>query len=301
MDIAYDMPCFSPLRGYRAAVPNSSGRRSIVFSPNDGLTDLPVEVPCGQCIGCRLERSRKWAIRCVHEASLHDQNSFITLTYDNEHLPSDLSLKVIHFQKFMKRLRKRIEPELVRFFHCGEYGEKNGRPHYHALLFGYQFPDLYPWKETNGQILYRSPMLEELWPYGHSLVGHVTFESAAYVARYVVKKITGKEAAAYYGDRKHPYVTMSRRPGIGTEWFKQFKNDVYPHDYLIIRNGIKSTPPRFYDNMLETIDQKTFKKIKNKRRNKACNPENYDDNTPSRLHQKAIVKGANLEQLVRTL
>ena len=128
------MPCFCPLEGWRSKDRSSTGKRKIVFNPRDALRDMPVTVPCGQCIGCRLERSRQWAVRCIHEASLHEDNCFITLTYDDAHLPTDLSLNVSHFQKFMKRLRKRFG-EGIRFFHCGEYGENFGRPHYHACLF----------------------------------------------------------------------------------------------------------------------------------------------------------------------
>src|SRR4051794_29862641 len=100
------MPCFRPLKGYRARVTNpDTGKRSIVFNARKGFNDLPVDLPCGQCIGCRLERSRQWAIRCSHEAKLHEENCFITLTYAPEHLPPGGTLVVKDFQDFMKRLR----------------------------------------------------------------------------------------------------------------------------------------------------------------------------------------------------
>ena len=118
---------------------------------------------------------------------MYDDNCFITLTYSNQHIPADGSLDVRVFQKFMKRLRKRFG-DGIRFYHCGEYGSLLGRPHYHACLFNFDFPDKYLWKENNGQKLYRSPSLEELWPYGYSSIGTVTFESAAYVARYILKR-----------------------------------------------------------------------------------------------------------------
>ena len=190
---------------------NATGKRSIVFSPNQGYRDLPLEIPCGQCIGCRLERSRQWAIRISHEASLHEHNSFITLTYNNENLPKDLSLDVTHFQKFLKRLRAHTEdpdsdlyPNILsqskkpRFFHCGEYGEKFARPHYHACMFDLDFADQKHWKTINGNKHYTSETLEKIWPFGFSTIGDVTFESAAYVARYVTKKITGKNALHHY-------------------------------------------------------------------------------------------------------
>ena len=116
------MPCYSPIKGYRSKVLSPNGKRTIVFKPNLGFVDLPVLVPCGQCCGCRLERSRQWAIRCTHEASLHENNCFITLTFNDDNLPSDKSLDVRHFQLFMKRLRKQFGSN-IRYYHCGEYGE----------------------------------------------------------------------------------------------------------------------------------------------------------------------------------
>ena len=120
-------------------------------------------MPCGQCIGCRLERSRQWAIRCVHEASLWPDNCFVTLTFDDDNIISSGSLVKADFQKFMKRLRKRFGKG-VRYFHCGEYGDLLGRPHHHACLFNFSFPDRYLWSSSGGVNLYRSPTLEELWP-----------------------------------------------------------------------------------------------------------------------------------------
>ena len=159
-------------------------------------------------------------MRCHHEASLYQDNCFITLTYSDEHLPSDKSLHVDHFQKFMKRLRKRFG-EGVRYYHCGEYGEKYMRPHYHACLFNFDFPDKKIWKENNGNRLYISESLSELWPFGFVTIGDVTFESAAYVARYIMKKVNGDLAESHYervdwdtGEVYHlkpEYTTMSRR------------------------------------------------------------------------------------------
>lgn len=266
------MACYHPLHGYRAAVPNASGKRGIVFNPAHGFKDLPVTVPCGQCIGCRLERSRQWAIRCMHEASLHEDNCFITLTYNNEHLPADGSLNLDHFQRFMKRLRKKFGK--VRFFHCGEYGELNSRPHYHACIFGFDFPDRELFSSRDNIKLYRSKSLEQLWPYGFATIGDVTFESAAYVARYIMKKVNGERAEDHYKsvdldsgevfDIKPEYVTMSRRPGIAAVWFEKFGNEVYPDDFVVIR-GKKMRPPKFYDALLERTHSELFDKVKDKR------------------------------------
>ena len=111
------MPCFHPLTGYHGKEVSKNGKRPIVFNRNRSFDGIPVKLPCGRCIGCRLERSRQWAMRCVHEASLHEANCFITLTYDDAHCPKDGSLRFEHWQKFMKRFRKRFGSG-VRFYHC---------------------------------------------------------------------------------------------------------------------------------------------------------------------------------------
>lgn len=236
---------------------------------------MPVTIPCGQCIGCKLERSRQWAIRCVHEASLYDKNCFITLTYRDEKLPKNNSLEVPAFQNFMKRLRKRFGAG-IRFFQCGEYGEKFQRPHYHACLFNFDFPDRELFQIRDGTRLYTSKALEELWTDGFSTIGDVTFESAAYVARYVTKKLTGDKAIDHYNvvdhktgeiliERKPEYVTMSRRPGIGKPWLDKFNTDVYPGDFVVM-DGKKMRPPKYYDSKFELDDPETFRKIKAQRK-----------------------------------
>lgn len=254
------MPCYHPLTAYKSKFVNDSGKRSLVFNPGPSAawTGVAYKLPCGQCIGCKLERSRQWAIRCVHEASLHEQNSYITLTYDDRYLPMDGSLQVRDFQTFMKRLRKHIHPQKIRFFHCGEYGEENGRPHYHACLFGYSPADRTFWKTERGNDLYVSDTLQQLWGLGHISIGEVTFESAAYVARYITKKITGARAEKYYEGRKPEYVTMSRRPGIAQPWLEKFKSDVFPSDEVIIR-GKRMPPPRFYVSKLSDEEREQLK------------------------------------------
>ena len=301
------MPCYHPLEGFRSRERNPSGKHNIVFNINQGYRDLPVTVPCGQCIGCRLERSRQWAIRCVHEAQLYKRNCFITLTFSDEHLPSDNSLDVDHFQKFMKRLRKKFGPN-IRYFHCGEYGENFGRPHYHACLFNHDFKDKIHWKTVNDQKLFVSKTLEELWPFGFSTIGDVTFESAAYVARYVTKKVTGEKAIHHYNDinyetgeilqeRKPEYVTMSRRPGIGKPWLEKFKTDVF-QDSVVLR-GKELRPPKFYISQIEQTDPDVYKKIKNKRLR--AGKENAHNNTRDRLDVRETIQLEKLKQLKRVL
>lgn len=189
----------------------------------------------------------------MHEASLHELSSFVTLTYDDEHCPRR-GLVYRDFQLFMKRLRRRLGR--TRFYMCGEYGERTGRPHFHSILFGRWFPDRYYWRKSeSGHEVFRSPVLEELWTAGNSEIGSVTFESAQYVAGYVHKKVYGQDADAHYS-RVDPdtgeiyqvmpeFSRMSLRPGIGADWFKQFRGDVFPHDYVVME-GRKVRPPKYY-------------------------------------------------------
>lgn len=303
------MPCYYPLKGWRSATPNpQTGKRSIVFRLSEGLVDMPVDVPCGQCVGCRLERSRQWAIRCHHEAQLHDDNCFITLTYSTDNLPADGSLQLKHWQDFMKRFRKRIsiyegkgeDRKLInpiKFFHCGEYGERYQRPHYHACIFGYDFPDKYLFKTTDaGSRLYRSDLLESLWTFGYSTIGNVTFESAAYVARYIMKKITGDRAEEHYQGRRPEYTTMSRNPGIGSKWFEQFGSDVYPADEVVLR-GKKMRPPRFYDSLYEVDNPDEFEEIK-AARVKSARRHKWNQ-SGDRLRVREAVKIAQISSLKR--
>lgn len=238
------MPCYKPLDAWRTST-------GIVFRETRDASGS-LKLPCGQCHGCRLERSRQWAVRCLHEAQCHEHSCFVTLTYDDEHVPT--SLVYPHFQKFMRRLRKRFGK--VRFYMCGEYGEQSFRPHFHACLFGVRFPDLQLWKDSEGIRLYRSEVLEQLWPYGFASVGDVTFESAAYVARYVMKKQTGDRADVHYrrvdvrtGEDvmvESEFSRMSLKPGIGFNWWKRYHGEVFVHDGCVVRGRLVK-PPRYYD------------------------------------------------------
>lgn len=299
------MACYHPLKGYRSKTVNSSGKRSVVFTPSKGFKDLPLDLPCGQCIGCKLERSRQWAVRCVHEASLHENNMFLTLTYRPENIPPHGSLNKKHFQDFMKRYRFWVGRK-IRFFHCGEYGESTNRPHYHALIFGHEFSDRKLHANIGGNNLYSSDKLEELWTHGHCLIGNVTFESAAYVARYVTKKITGPKALEHYNtinyetgevltERTPEYVTMSRRPGIGKDWFDRYTSDVFPLDEIILR-GKKLKPPRYYNQQYEKTNPDQYFQIKAARI--AAGKENPDNCLDRRLVLEEIqyLKFQNLKR-----
>lgn len=218
-------------------------------------------VPCGQCVGCRLERSRQWAIRISQEASLYEHNCFITLTYTDQYCPNSLDLR--DFQLFMKRLRKKYGNG-IRFFHCGEYGDLNGRPHYHAALLNFDFPDKKLYYSNNGFNYYLSESLSDLWPYGIHLISDLTYDSAGYIARYVLKKLTGDVAVDAYKDKKPPYVTMSRRPGIGFPWIEKYLENVYNLDRVVV-NGHESLPPRYYDEVLKANFPEWLDAIKEQR------------------------------------
>lgn len=260
------MPCYHPLPAWRARRLGPSGSRGVTFNINDAFKDMPLELPCGRCIGCRLERSRVWAMRCMHEAQLHPVNLFATFTYDDEHLPPNGSLRPEDFVLFLKRLRKAY-PHEIRYFQCGEYGENLARPHHHALLFNLELPDKRLIPGPPGAVpLFRSEQLDQLWRQGATTVGHVTFDAAAYVARYSLKKITGPSAAQHYAGRLPEYLTMSRRPGIGRYWLQRFKGDVYPDDQVVIRGGLKCKPPRYYDKQLSDAQQLRIKARRKKAR-----------------------------------
>lgn len=211
----------------------------------------------------------------MHEAQLHEENAFVTLTYSEDHLPEYGSLRKVDFQLFMKRLRKRISPQLVRFFHAGEYGESLRRPHYHACFFGFGFPDRQSAVVRNGHPVWRSQVLDESWGLGIAEGGELTFESAAYVARYVTKKITGRAAEDHYSvvdadtgqvvELEREYATMSRRPGIGAGWFARFGKEVYPRDEVVMRGAVMK-PPRFYDQLLDRVDAEQLALVRRERR-----------------------------------
>lgn len=290
------MPCYHPLPGWYGRYKTDAGKRPVVFSSADAWSDLQLEIPCGRCIGCRLERSRQWAIRCMHEASLHEHNSFATLTYDQDNIPKGGTLNPQHFVLFMKRLRKAHGPG-VRFFQCGEYGERTERPHHHALLFNFAVPDRRPYPGTPG--LYTSAHLDGLWTHGATTLGPVNFDTAAYVARYSLKKVTGPMADDHYHGRVPEYATMSRRPGIGNAWLQRFASDVYPDDAVTLRGGIKCRPPKYYDSHAgPLVGRRLLRRLKARR---TYAQRDNPDNTGRRLVVREKAKTALLALLKRDL
>jgi len=294
--------CFKPLRGYRSKFPNGSGKYPIVFGDAGPSAYEAVEVRCGQCIGCRLDYSRDWAVRCVHEASLFEENCFVTCTYDEDHLPIGGTLVRHHFVDFIKRLRDDFS---FRFFMCGEYGEQLSRPHYHAVFFGLDFEDKRIWKRGEYP-LYRSEYLERKWKRGMCIIGAVNYDTAAYCARYIVKRIRGVDAWEHYQnfdcltgeiyELEPEYCTMSRRPGIGAAWFDLYSDEVFPEDEVFLR-GHCTKPPRFYEKLLEIVDPDVLEGVKRERVEFLWN--HLDDCTPARLKSREMVKSAQVGQLHR--
>jgi hypothetical protein len=291
------MPCFKPLEGFR-----SSSGKGISFNPKHGYVDMPMSVPCGKCIGCRLERSREWAVRIQHEASQHPLKCFVTLTYDETHIPEGNTLVPKHLQDFLKRLRKRHPGHKIRFFACGEYGETTLRPHYHAILFGIDFPDktLYRKARGNNAALYKSGSLDSIWGHGFCSIGSVSFDSAAYVARYTVKKINGDMAESHYQGRIPEFGRMSRRPGIGSKWIEKFTADTYPSD-TVISKGFEAKPPRFYDKFLQGTQPALLETVKRKRLLESLEPAQRANATPDRLNVREICTTAKLNLKKRTI
>lgn len=301
------MPCYHPLKAFEIGK-TADGKRKMKVTSYDVevvyqmLPDGPwycsgsdsgihafrvchnvVTVPCGQCIGCRLERSRQWANRCLLELQYHDSAYFVTLTYDEDHVPRSyypdpdtgevqpsLTLSKRDFQLFMKRLRKAFSDDRIRFFACGEYGPSTFRPHYHVILFGLHLTDLVPFsKSQQGFTYYTSQSLQRCWSVltkdesngcvtplalGYSLVTNVTWETCAYTARYITKKLSGPEAQFYTDfNIEPPWSLMSRRPGIGRQYYDDHP-DLYEFEYINVSTptgGRKFRPPKYFDKLYD--------------------------------------------------
>lgn len=295
------MACFHPLDAWQL----ESG--AIVFAER-GSVKRPLQIACGQCVGCKLERSRQWAVRCMHESSLCDENSFITLTYDDEHLPIGGYLVYRHFQLFMKRLRREVSRP-VRFYAAGEYTEGYWRPHFHALIFGFAFSDRKLFSRNDGYPLYSSGRLDRLWGKGFCTVGDVSVQSAGYVARYAMKKVNGQNADVHYTrvdlrtgevyQLPPEFAYMSNRPGVGADWFRRFSSDVYKnHDFVVVQ-GRKCKPPAFYDRMLRKLDGDTAEAVEYERYKKSL--LTTVDSSPERLRVREIVTRARVAFLARDL
>ncbi|QCQ84791.1 replication initiator protein [Blackfly microvirus SF02] len=303
------MGCDFPLKAYLTGQQHPSGKSVLTFNRLKSLNSAlpPMEIPCHNCVGCKLEHARQWSIRMMHEARYHPSNCFLTLTYDDQHLPQDYGLDLRHFQLFMKRLRKSL-PNKIRFYACGEYGDLNGRPHYHAIMFNYDPNDrVLHSRSESGELIYSSASLCGLWGHGFATTQDVTRKACAYVARYVTKKIKSSDtfgASRYY--RVSPvdgayhqvrpeFSVMSRNPGLGTQYAKEFKSDFYPSGYIVV-DGIRQSPPRFY---LSKLTEKEQRRLKLQSRKLGL--KNKPHQTTERRLARAAVRDARIVKIQRKL
>jgi len=272
-------------------------------------------IPCGKCIGCRLEYSKQWAMRCMMEANQWQNNYFLTLTYDEENVPHAkgvkdfetgeigevLTLKKEDLQKFMKRLRIEYQRKLnwknIRFYGVGEYGTTTERPHYHIIAFNLPINDLKFWYiDKKGSKIFRSEFLEKIWGKGIVAIADCTWETCAYVARYMMKKIKGKEAVELFEDtgRIQEFSLMSRDPGIAKNWYLKNKDTIYKTDEIFLPNkkGMqKIKPPRYFDNMYDIEEPELMEAIKQKRK------DNAETKEKTRIQIEKIDKLSSLERL----
>ena len=298
------MACNRPLKGWVKKGGGFTASRSL--SP----TKVKMTIPCGQCTGCRLAKAREWTIRCIHEAQMHSENSFVTLTYNDENLPKGGNLNYEDFQLFMKKLRNRYCRKRPRFYMCAEYGDNYGRPHYHVLLFGLDFHDKQFHRvseKDNKSVLYRSPTLETVWDKGFSEIGEVNYHTAQYVAQYIFKKQKGlsvqestpdNDPHAWYLDeetgelvrKREPFTNMSlgRRSdgtgGLGYSWYQKYKDDLWPEDRVVLKNGKTAPVPAYYSKLLEEEDPELFQKVRQARKERA--KARREDNTFERQNTK---------------
>ena len=310
------MGCVSPLTAFW----RSASRDAITFDKNKSATRVSFKLPCGRCIGCKMERARQWGLRCLHEAKLWPNNAYVTLTYNDESLPEGGSVCLRDVQLFMKRLRKGKKSTVgnpIRFFLGAEYGDFNRRPHYHALLFNVKFEGMRRHGVNDrGEPLYVSDELAKYWPYGFHTIGAVTFDSAVYCAKYALKKLnvteqSSPEAKSAFIERYHVYdadgvvferrpefAVMSRRPGIGAGYYEKYGHEVRTHDSVIV-DGVEVRPPRFYDTRSELLDPDAFARLKKRR--KRLEVLNRSDNTPERLRVKKRLMEIAAEKKERKL
>lgn len=302
------MTCYHPITAYWSRILKTKlGTPAITFKYSDADPELgEFQIPCGQCIGCRLDRSLDSAVRAHHESLLYDQNYFLTLTYDNDHLPPFGSLIPRDLTLFWKRIRKRGIN--LRYMACGEYGSTYGRPHYHAIIFNLPPLELRQIGTTKtGFPTFVNDLFAECWPFGFHTLNFVSFESCAYVARYVTKKILGDGKEIYEkfdpetGEvdcRVKEFSRWSTKPGIGHDYFMKYWRDFYKIDCCLINNK-KFKIPRYYDRLLLREHPDVFEIVKQKRILSAQSYRLTPDAQKDRLAVREEVKRLRAERLLR--
>lgn len=263
------MACENPQRAYQRA----TGGPLTFYRPNTweaATTWRAYDIPCGVCILCRQSRTREWGIRIAHEAQQWEKSCFITLTYDDEHVPAHNSLKYEDLTKFWKRLRHKGE---LRYYAVGEYGDTTQRPHYHACLFGHDFSHGRAIVREHPTLLWTHPELEKAWGLGNVSIGALNFATAQYTASYVLKKLrTGQQYVRIDQETgeliplEQPRSFMSKN--IAKEWWKRYGGFVVAHDIVVI-DGREMQPPKAYDRWLKEIDELKLKEIKKIRKEQA--------------------------------
>lgn len=303
------MPCYHPMLAYRkrgssdkpiiAHAKVDVKERVYPLSTRNPMAYETLTLPCGQCIGCRLDYSRGWANRMMLELPYHETAYFLTLTYDDDHVPMDMYLSVdddgfdddgvvddgaIHkhlsltlrpddLRDFIKRLRDNQayhHARKISYYAVGEYGSQTARPHYHAIIYGLRLDDLEPFGGANGYTYYRSPTIERLWTYGFSSVCNVSWETCAYCARYMLKKQKGATADVYQRYSLHPeFSRCSLKPAIGKRWYDDHKDEAYDYDEIYLataKRGVRFKPPHYFDKLFDLEQPEKLQQIKQQRR-----------------------------------
>lgn len=255
------MTCINP----RVAYKKSNGQYTLKAISDNAVITGGITVPCGQCMPCRISKTQEIATRMVHESYMHKENCFITLTYADECLPKGNTVKVEHMQKFLKKLRRKIEPQKLRVAYIGEYGEITHRAHYHACIFGWIPTDLKPFKKNmHGDQLYTSETLLKTWGLGHVTVGQFNLTTAEYTAKYLIKSFIGKDKETYYKDREPPFIRLSRRPAIGLEFYEKYKDQLYSQDHTVLDGKVRKLP-KYYDGKYKKEFPQEFQQLKKQR------------------------------------
>ena len=296
------MPCDFPIRAYETP-------EGLKFKPPREHSGVWIPLPCRKCIGCGIDRKRDWSVRGIHEAQMHHESQFLTLTYDDQNVPDGHNLDFQHLTEFWREIR-RDAPEAIRYMAAGEYGGQTSRPHFHAIAFGLAAPDRQVWGRNNrGEMLYTAESIQKYWPHGRVVVADVTYETCGYVAGYMLKdtRTMDKDKSRPYTvidsktgietERVKPKGRYSTRPGIGASWFEKYHGDCFPKGNVhIIKNGKAQTVPvpEYYWRLLERMDPQMYADLKAERQEVAKSDKVFFDNTQKRRNVKAEVREAKM-------